>query len=158
MIKVLFVCLGNICRSPAAEGVMKKIIFDEGLNDKIFVDSAGTSGYHIGELPDSRMRKTASKMGINLESRSRQLEKKDLQSFNYIIAMDDSNLRNITNLDKNNKFSHKIFKLTDLIPNSDFDHVPDPYFGGEEGFVMVLELVERGCEELFKKIKNEFLN
>lgn len=150
MVKVVFVCLGNICRSPSAEGVFKKIVEENNLSDKFFIDSAGTSTYHVGERADSRMRKHASRRFYNLTSRSRQFVYNDLIEFDYIIAMDESNYNDILRLDKDNKFRNKVKMMTDFSDNYQYSDVPDPYYGGAEGFEVVLDILEDSC--------NGFLN
>lgn len=150
MVKVVFVCLGNICRSPSAEGVFKKIVEENNLSDKFFIDSAGTSAYHVGERADSRMRKHASRRFYNLTSRSRQFVYNDLIEFDYIIAMDESNYNDILRLDKDNKFRNKVKMMTDFSDNYQYSDVPDPYYGGAEGFEVVLDILEDSC--------NGFLN
>jgi len=154
MVKVLFVCLGNICRSPAAEGVMKKLVKDSGLDDEILVDSAGTGGWHIGELPDERMRKHALKRNITLDSKARQFDsEKDFQNFDYIIGMDDSNMKNILSFEISKNCKDKIFKMTDFKQRLQWDTVPDPYYGGEDGFEQVLDIVEDASRGLLKHIR-----
>lgn len=152
MVSVLFVCLGNICRSPAAEGIFQLMVQKHGPANQILIDSAGTSDYHVGELPDSRMRSHASTRGYTLNSRARQLVKEDLEKFDYIIAMDDSNIAHIHALDQNNKFKSKIFKMTDFATKIEANFVPDPYNGGNSGFERVLDILEDSCEGLLNKI------
>jgi protein-tyrosine phosphatase len=156
MKKILFVCMGNICRSPAAEGVMQKMVRDNGLTDKIYVDSAGTIGYHSGERADSRMIKHAKKRGYELLSISRQFDPgRDFDEFDYIIAMDNINFGDLLQMDHKNKYSSKIFKMTAFCTKIKADIVPDPYYGGEQGFETVLDIVEDGCTTLIEKIKKE---
>lgn len=154
---VLFVCLGNICRSPAAEGVFLDLIAKKGLFDNYKVDSAGTSGHHQGELADARMRQTASARGLELLSRSRQFVAQDFKKFDYIIVMDDSNYQNVMNLDTHDEYVQKVIKLTDFCDQnySEFDHVPDPYYGGEEGFELVLNLLDNGCLNLLNYLEEK---
>lgn len=143
--KILFVCLGNICRSAAAEAVMQKLIDDKALD--IQVDSAGTSGYHVGEKADERMREQASKRGLEITSIARQFEAKDFRTFDHIIVMDDSNYHNVLLLDPKGEYLHKVSKMTDYCSEryKDFDHVPDPYYGGKDGFELVLDLLQDSC-------------
>lgn len=156
MIKVLFVCTGNICRSPAAEGIFKKFVEDAKLGNDISIDSAGTIGYHSGELPDTRMRKHASVRGYNLDSHARQFTpKNDFEEFDYIITMDDDNYADITKLDYKKIFSSKIFKMVDFISDKNINEVPDPYYGGAEGFEFVIDILENGIKNLLTKIKND---
>ncbi len=155
MIKVLFVCLGNICRSPAAEGVMNKYIDIHNLSSYIQCDSAGTSSYHSGSKADSRMRNTAIKRGYDLLSISRQLQYDDLIHFDYIIAMDDSNFHNIRYLDPEGTFHHKVFRLCDFCSDTSTREVPDPYYGGDQGFERVLNILEDGCNGLLSRIREE---
>ena len=148
--KILFVCLGNICRSPAAEGVMKKLA--EGL--PIEIDSAGTAGYHIGELPDVRMRSHARKRGYDLTSRARQFDPAtDFEIFDRIIAMDESNVRDLQMMDVKKKYHHKLSLMTDYSHSMNVDEVPDPYYGGPEGFEHVLDILEDACAGLLIKLK-----
>ncbi|MDH5682181.1 MAG: low molecular weight phosphotyrosine protein phosphatase [Spirochaetota bacterium] len=155
MIKVLFVCLGNICRSPAAEAVMVKMLKDHGLDNSISCDSAGTSGYHSGHPADSRMRRAAKDRDIHITSMSRQIRKKDLVDFDYIIAMDESNFYDIKNLDREQAHGEKITQLKDYCVNHSITGVPDPYYGGESSFYNVLNILEDGCMGLLKKIQQD---
>lgn len=148
MIKVLFVCLGNICRSPMAEGVFRKMIEERNLANKLFCDSAGTSSYHIGELPDKRTRDTAEKYGISLDHKGRQLIKEDFDTFHYIVAMDHKNLTNIKLLAASSKpaLANTILMMREFDPIKDSEDVPDPYFGGLDGFEEVKEILWRSNE------------
>ncbi len=152
--RILFVCLGNICRSPAAEGVMKALLEKEKLSDRVEVDSAGTSGWHIGELPDSRMRQAARQRGLVLDSRARKIKApEDFEKFDMIIVMDEENLCDLKALDRNGKYAHKIFKMTDFCRKYQTDEVPDPYYGGYSGFENVLNLLEDAAAGLLDYIK-----
>jgi protein-tyrosine phosphatase len=149
--KILFVCLGNICRSPAAEGIMKKK--SEGM--PIEIDSAGTAGYHIGELPDSRMRTHARKRNYSLDSFARQFDPaRDFETFDLIIAMDKSNFRDLRSFDRSGKYHNKIVMMTDFCETMKVNEVPDPYYDGPEGFEHVLDILEDACSGLLKKLKN----
>jgi len=153
MINVLFVCLGNICRSPSGEGVFKTLLENEGLEGDFFIDSAGTSAYHVGEPADSRMRKHAAKRGIKLSSRSRKFDRNDFEKFDYILAMDSSNYRDIMSLDQGGEYRARVYMMTEfstLYPDKD---VPDPYYGGYDGFEEVLDLLEESCRGLLEEIK-----
>ena len=151
-VNVLFVCLGNICRSPAAEGIFKKMVADEGLENEILVDSAGTSGWHEGELPDDRMRMHGQRRGYDFSSRSRKFVEKDLLIFDYIIVMDDDNYRNVKKLAKSKEDVAKIHLMTDFSDKYSHSHVPDPYYGGSSGFELVMDLLEDACENLLNRI------
>lgn len=154
--KILFVCMGNICRSPAAEAVMKKLIADENLSDQFDVDSAGTISYHTGESADSRMISAGAKRGYNVDSIARQFnEKKDFESFDYIVTMDNDNYNNIKYLDDQNKYGNKIFKMADFLENHSSNKIPDPYYRGADGFEYVLDLLEDSTKGLLKKIIND---
>ena len=143
-VAVLFVCLGNICRSPAAEAIFINLLEKKGLTNGFIVDSAGTGSWHIGKKADSRMRFAAKKRDINILSRARQITSEDFAKFNYILAMDDSNFRNIQDL--KNRTSSTDFSSIQKIQNfrSVFNEreVPDPYFGGDEGFDYILDILE----------------
>ncbi len=151
MIKVLFVCLGNICRSPAAEGVLLHLIRERGWEDKYEVDSAGTSGHHDGERADPRMRTHAKARGIELPSISRKFLPEDFRRFDWIVVMDNSNYRNCLKLASHEEDKGKILKMADFTPSFSDDEVPDPYYGGAQGFEHVLDMVNEGCENLLKK-------
>ena len=155
MISVCFVCLGNICRSPTAEGVMLKKLKDHKLQDVIAIDSAGTSAYHVGERADARSRECAYKRGYELPSRARQFTKQDFEKFDYIIAMDQSNRQNLLQ-SSNEEQRQKIFMFCQFEEgmNSQSD-VPDPYYGGSSGFDNVLDICERGCDGLIKFLKQQ---
>lgn len=146
--KVLFVCLGNICRSPAAEGVFLHLIQEKGLSNSFEVDSAGTSSVHSGERADPRMREHALKRGIELPSRARQFKREDFKHFDSIVVMDDSNYRNVVGLAENNTDIEKVIKMASFCPLSGESEVPDPYYGGAAGFEKVLDMVTEGSENL----------
>ncbi|MEQ8517958.1 MAG: low molecular weight protein-tyrosine-phosphatase [Cytophagales bacterium] len=150
-IKVLFVCLGNICRSPMAEGLMISKIKAKGI-DHIEVDSAGTSNYHIGEMPDNRMMETAAHNGIILDSKARQFSRVDFEEFDYIIAMDKSNKSDILKMARNDEERQKVHLMRDFDDNSAESDVPDPYFGGQKGFADVFDILERCSENLLNSI------
>ena len=148
--------MGNICRSPAAEGIAKNILKNRGLNETIEIDSAGTLGYHTGESPDQRMIKHASKRGYTLDSAARQFDaKKDFDEFDYIVTMDDDNYSEITSLDRKNKHKNKIFKMVSFGNNTQVNEVPDPYYSGSQGFELVLDILEDSVEGLIKKVQDD---
>lgn len=151
-IKILFVCLGNICRSPSAEGIMKKTVKERGLENQIYIDSAGLLDYHEGELPDNRMRAHAARRGYNLDSRSRPVKYEDFFDFDLIIGMDDRNISNLKRMAPDDKSVKKIHRMTEYSTRYDFDHIPDPYYGGADGFELVLDLLEDACEGLLKTL------
>ena len=154
--KILFVCMGNICRSPAAEGIAKKLVEKKGLNGTIEIDSAGTLDYHTGELPDERMIKHALKRGYILDSRARQFNsKKDFDYFDYIVTMDDDNYSEITSLDKGNRNKNKIFKMVSFSKKQIVNEVPDPYYTGSDGFEFVLDILEDSVEGLLNKVEDD---
>ncbi len=157
-IKVLFVCLGNICRSPLGEGIFRKIIAQQGLESYFIVDSCGTSHYHIGEPPDPRTIANAQEHGIALTSKGRQISAEDLRKFDYILVMDKSNMKNVLRLDETGEYKKKIMLLRDFDKEKPGEDVPDPYFGGEKSFESVYQIIYRSVENLISHItKNENL-
>ena len=151
--RVLFVCTGNICRSPGAEAIFKQMTKDKGLGDKFEVDSAGLSAYHIGEPADKRMKAHAVKRGYNLTGISRKFNPtSDFDHFDFIIAMDDGHILSLKRKVRDGADLQKIHKMTDFRKEWDYDEIPDPYYGGEEGFELVLDLLEDACEGLLEKL------
>jgi protein-tyrosine phosphatase len=155
--KVLFVCLGNICRSPAAEGIFRHLVREEGMIDRIHIDSAGTGGWHEGESPDARMIQHAGRRGYDISDLiARQIQApQDLRHFDYILTMDNSNLRNVRALDTKSEHQHKIKPLVSFCRVHSVEEVPDPYYKGDEGFEHVLDLLEDACLELLRHLKKE---
>ena len=153
-ISVLFVCLGNICRSPAAEAIFLNLIDKKGLSDRFIVDSAGTGSWHIGKKADNRMRIAAEKRNVYIQSRSRQINNKDFESFNYILTMDNSNFNNVNKLKNKKSLSDfaSIKKIQDFRSVFNEKEVPDPYFGGEEGFDYVLNILEDSVNGFLESI------
>ncbi len=152
---LLFVCLGNICRSPAAEAIMNKLIDEASLTDQITCDSAGTSQYHAGRPADFRMKKEAQAKGYNINSISRAFEMKDFDDFDWIITMDDSNYENIMSLAKKTEHRKKILKMAGFCKTKTCHFIPDPYHGESQSFANVISLMEDSCLNLLKKIKSE---
>lgn len=150
--KLVFVCLGNICRSPTGEGVFIHKVKQEKLESFFFIDSSGTAAYHTGETADRRSQETANGHGIHLPSIARRFEYADLEDFDLILAMDSSNLRNIKELDRRNKFDHKIKLMREFDPTPENMDVPDPYYGGAMGFENVFQMVDRSCEALLQEL------
>lgn len=152
--KILFVCLGNICRSPAAEGIMRHIVEKRGLTNDIDIDSAAIGPWHIGELPDARMRRCGARHGYAFNSRARQLTSADFGRFDLIVGMDHENIRAIRAKARNREDEQKIRLMADFLrhhPNH--STIPDPYYGGERGFELVIELLEDACEALADELQ-----
>lgn len=158
-IKVLFVCLGNICRSPAAEGVLQRLVEERKLSRRFEIDSAGTYSGHRGQLPDPRMRRHASRRGYNLTHRARPITIDDFEDFDIIVAMDESNRRTLMHLAASPEQQAKIVMMGDYIVKlrAHYDYVPDPYYEGAEGFELVLDLLEDACSNLLEEIINSKL-
>ncbi|MDM3847131.1 MAG: low molecular weight phosphotyrosine protein phosphatase [Aphanizomenon gracile PMC638.10] len=151
--KLLFVCLGNICRSPSAENIMNHLIDQAGLNNTILCDSAGTAGYHIGAAPDRRMSAAAeNKLGFKLIGQARQFQISDFQEFDLILAMDKSNYHDILAVDRSGQYHSKVRLMCDFCSTHTLKEVPDPYYGGVEGFNQVIDLLMDACEGLLKHI------
>lgn len=154
MVRVCFVCLGNICRSPTGEGVMRHLVAEAGIADQIEIDSAGTGAYHVGEQADARARATAHSRGLSLTSIARQFLERDLDEFDYVIAMDRNNLRNIERLVGGRNRRAQIHLLRSLEPDSSTDlDVPDPYY--EDNFDEVFDICEAGCRALLARIRED---
>ena len=151
--KILFVCLGNICRSPAAEGVMKSVLASEKAQGWT-IDSAGTGDYHIGDLPDSRMRSAASRRGLDLTHRCRQVCQSDFEDSDLIIGMDANNMYNLRRMAPSAESVSKLKPMADFLREGcGYDYVPDPYYEGAEGFELVLDLLEDGCRNIYRAYK-----
>jgi protein-tyrosine phosphatase len=146
---ILFVCMGNICRSPAAEGIFKKLVIDAGRESEFEIDSAGTIGYHVGHRSDRRMRSAALKRGYQLDSLARLIQTSDFDQFDLIIAMDDDNFRDLQRMSPGSRAT--VVRMCDYCETSEVSEVPDPYYGGKEGFVTVIDILEDACANLLKK-------
>ena len=150
---ILFVCLGNICRSPAAQAVMQAMVDERGLTDRFFIDSAGTGGYHIGDLPDKRMRVHARPRGYELTHRARKVQFSDFEDFDLIVGMDAANVDDLRYKAATPEQERKVVMMGDYIRQyPQYDYVPDPYYEGSEGFELVLDLLEDACDNLLNKI------
>ena len=153
MKKILFVCLGNICRSPAAEGIMRSKLKEKGMEQFYYLDSAGIYGGHAGDLPDSRMRIHASRRGYQLTHRSRPVRESDFDEFDLIVAMDNSNYQRLRSLAPTPEDEKKVVRMIDYIKGFPrYDHVPDPYYEGSEGFELVLDMLEDGIENMINEL------
>ncbi len=156
MLKVLFVCLGNICRSPTAQGVFQRMVDEQGLTDQIYIDSAGTSSYHVGDAPCSRMQNVARRRGIDLsKQRSRQATPSDCEHFDYLVAMDRANVRDLEWLCPNGQ-QHKISLLLEYAPHLGVTDVPDPYYSSGEA-ERAFDLIEDAAQALLEHIKQQDL-
>ncbi|MEJ2485900.1 MAG: low molecular weight phosphotyrosine protein phosphatase [Anaerolineales bacterium] len=152
--RILFVCLGNIIRSPLAEHMFAHLAEKAGVADKYFVDSAGTSAYHIGEQPDSRMRRVAAQNGLQYDGRAKQFQEDDYDRFDFIIPQDQDNLRNLRWLARGPADEAKLFTMRTFDPlGSSNEGVPDPYYGGADGFQTTFEIVRRSCQGLLDALE-----
>uniref|UniRef100_UPI0040568D22 low molecular weight protein-tyrosine-phosphatase n=1 Tax=Alistipes sp. TaxID=1872444 RepID=UPI0040568D22 len=152
--RILFVCLGNICRSPAAEAMLRLLVEREGLSDGVEIDSAGTYGGHSGERSDPRMRRAAAARGIEMTHRARQVREEDFERFDRIIAMDDNNYEALFRLAPDRAAGQKIYRFREFLRrNPDWSYIPDPYYEGHEGFELVLDLLEDGCQTIVDELK-----
>lgn len=151
--KILFVCLGNICRSPAAEEVLRTLARQRGVGTQVEVDSAGTYGGHAGDLADPRMRQAAARRGYRLTHRARRVTEEDFARFNMLIVMDDMNYESLHRLAPSRAAAQRIYRMTEFCRrHPDRSHVPDPYYEGHEGFELVLDLLEDGCEGILDAV------
>ena len=158
MIRVLFVCLGNICRSPTAEGVFRQLVEREGLTNSIEIDSAGTGSWHVGEPPDSRAQQEARRRGIDLSGlRGRQAKPADFERFDYVVAMDKANHRDLLAICPQGREA-RLHLFLDFAPHLKQTDVPDPYYGGVQGFQLVYDLVEEAAHGLLRDIRSSWEN
>jgi protein-tyrosine phosphatase len=157
MVRVLFVCMGNICRSPLAQGVFESVLRREGLEGEVFVDSAGTGSWHVGSPPDERAQRSAGSRGLDLSTqRARQVTPDDCRDFDYVLTMDEQNYRAVSALCREGGAGVRLF--LDYAPDRFETEVPDPYYGGSEGFEYVLDLVKEASEGLLEEIKEKHLS
>ena len=155
MKRVLFVCLGNICRSSAADEIFRQLTIARGLEGEFEIDSAGTYGGHAGDLPDPRMRAAGKKRGYNFTHRSRKVRSDDFDHFDLLLAMDDSVYESLSRLSPSVEGLQKLERMADYIPaHFGYDYVPDPYYEGADGFELVLDMLEEGCQVLLDKLKH----
>ena len=151
--KILMVCLGNICRSPMAEGVLRHLAKEKGM--QLQIDSAGTNRYHTGEPPDPRAQKAMKKYGIDIcDLRARTIEPEDFNKFDLLLVMDRSNLRDVLKLAPNDELKKKVKLLMDHVPDHALREVPDPYYGGDEGFDRVYEMLVEACNAVLEDIRS----
>lgn len=151
--KILFVCLGNICRSPAAEGIMRAIVKEEGCETDFYIDSAGLGSWHVGQLPDSRMRRQGAQHGYNFNSRARQVSTDDFHEFDLIVAMDDDNRRALQRMMDSSGGNATIVMMADYLTHHPGQRdIPDPYYGVQGDFERVIELLEDSCRGLYASL------
>ena len=156
MVRILFVCLGNICRSPLAQGVFEDVLRREELEDEVFVDSAGTGSWHVGSPPDDRAQRSAAARGLDLSAqRARRISPDDCEEFDYVLTMDEQNYRTVASLCRG---SAVVRPFLDFATHSPEREVPDPYGGGPAGFERVLDLVEEASEGLLDDIRDQHLS
>ncbi len=155
MKRILFLCMGNICRSPAGHCVFQHMVDEAGLTDQFEVESAGTIGFHVGGPPDSRMQQVMRERGIPVIGRSKQLDSFDLEHYDLILAMDKDNLAGARSLDRKGQYHDKIKLFCDYCTEHDETEVPDPYYGGARGFDHVMDLIEDGCRNLLKELNGK---
>lgn len=151
--KILFICMGNICRSPAAEGVMRKRVAEAGLSSRVLIDSAGTGGWHAGARADHRMRAAASARGYDLTSLARQVKPSDFEEFDLLLIMDEQNRRDLLPFDPERQHQAKVRFLCEFCSEHPDKEVPDPYYGGAQGFEKVLDLLEDSCAGLLRHVQ-----
>lgn len=150
--RVLFVCLGNICRSPAAQGIFESVVAARGASDRFEADSAGIYSGHQGQLPDRRMRSAAAERGYDLVHRARPVSSMDFLDFDLVIAMDDENYEDLMHLAPSVEATHKIKRMASYLTTHSISYIPDPYYMGRDGFELVLDLLEEACTNLYLSI------
>ncbi|MBT8046957.1 MAG: low molecular weight phosphotyrosine protein phosphatase [Xanthomonadales bacterium] len=150
MQSVLFVCMGNICRSPTAEGIFRKLVSEAGRDADFSIDSAGTIGYHAGHKADSRMRSAAAARGYDLTSMARRIETEDFHQFDWIVTMDDDNFRDVNRI--NPEARARVVRMCEYCESHDVSEVPDPYYGGEQGFHTVIDILEDACGNFLRRV------
>ncbi len=152
--RILFICLGNICRSPAADAIMQQIVGKAGLTDRFYIDSAGIGPWHVGQLPDRRMRQHGAKRGYKIDHIARQFNaKRDFDNFDYIVVMDDDNYNNICRQARNDGERKKVIRMADyFVKYKGKTSVPDPYYGGDADFELALDLIEDGCNGILNTL------
>ncbi len=150
--RVLFVCLGNICRSPAAQGIFESVVAARGASDRFEADSAGIYSGHQGQLPDRRMRSAAAERGYDLVHRARPVSSMDFLDFDLVIAMDDQNYEDLMHLAPSVEATHKIKRMASYLTTHSISYIPDPYYMGRDGFELVLDLLEEACTNLYLSI------
>ncbi|HEY9855169.1 MAG TPA: low molecular weight protein-tyrosine-phosphatase [Stenomitos sp.] len=156
MIKVLFVCLGNICRSPLGEGIFRHLVTQAGLAPYFEIDSAGTGNWHIGQEPHHGSQRIARERGLDIsDQRARQIRPEDLMTYDYIVAMDSQNAADIRALDPEGRATARIVRMMEFAPERGTPDVPDPYFGGPEGFDLVYDMVQEACQAMLDRIVSE---
>jgi len=155
MQRILFLCMGNICRSPAAHCVFQALVDEAGLTEQFDVESAGTIGFHVGHSPDSRMQQAMRARGIPIIGRSKQLDSFDLEYYDLILAMDNDNLAGARALDRKGVYHEKIKLFCEYCTEHSETEVPDPYYGGDRGFEHVMDLIEDGCQNLLRQLTAE---
>lgn len=156
-IRILFVCMGNICRSPLAEGIFRSQVAEMQLSDRFEIDSAGTGSWHVGQAPNPRMQSVAEANGVSLrDQQARQFIEGDLEYFDHILAMDRDNLHDMLYFDRKNEYGQKVRLFREVDPDPENFQVPDPYYGGADGFVRVHEIVERTSASLLRKLVSEY--
>ena len=156
MVRICFVCLGNICRSPTAEAIMENLIEQAGLQESIEVDSAGTGDWHVGDPPDARATAAAKRRGLSVHGRARRFAPEDFDTFDYVVAMDKANRNALKKLAHDKTEKEKIELLRNYDADSPRDaSVPDPYYGGQNGFEEVLDICEAGCRGLLTQVRQE---
>lgn len=153
MKRILFICLGNICRSPAADGIMRHLVSEQGLDDQFVIDSAGIGSWHVGQLPDRRMRHQGERHGYTFDHRARQFSAADFDRFDLVAVMDQENFHDVSRQARSDADRRKIIKMSDYLQHHPGQHtIPDPYYGNDRDFEYVIELLEDACGGLLQKL------